>query len=90
MFMCPICLRTLNNQRNIKSGLSENCSEMRPTTQGGEKRKRGTMNEIMLDHYITEILNDYRSGDINKKQAIEDIMSYGFTKKHAKAILEGK
>ena len=53
-------------------------------------RNGGTMNEVALDHYITEIINDYRCGDINKKQAIEDIMSYGFTKKHAKAILEGK
>ena len=48
------------------------------------------MNEIALDHYITQIINDYKCGIINKKQAIKDIMSFGFTKKHAKDILEGK
>ena len=60
------------------------------TIKDGEKRKRGKMNEVALDHYITEIINDYICGDINKTQAIKEIMSYGFTKKHAKAILEGK
>ena len=63
---------------------------MMPTTQGGEKRKGRTMNEVALDHYITEIINDYICGDINKTQAIKEIMSFGFTKKHAKAILEQK
>mgnify|MGYP003124809827 CR=1 FL=1 len=48
------------------------------------------MNEIQLDHYITEIINDYRCGDINKKEAIDEIMSFGFKKEHAKNILEGK
>jgi len=48
------------------------------------------MNDVALDHYITEIINDYICGDINKTQAIKEIMSFGFTKKHAKAILEQK
>ena len=48
------------------------------------------MNLEALDHYITEIKNDYRSGDINKTEAIKQIMSFGFTKKHAKNLLEDK
>ena len=48
------------------------------------------MNLEALDYHITEIKNDYRSGDINKAQAIKQIMSLGFTKKHAKNLLEDK
>ena len=43
--MSRTCSSTLNNPRNIKSGLSENCSEMMPTTRDGEKRKGGTMTD---------------------------------------------
>ena len=48
------------------------------------------MNIEILDYYVTKIINEYRLGMINKKQAIQDIMDFGFTKNHAKDILEGK
>tara|TARA_R100000664_G_scaffold26973_1_gene37400 strand:+ start:1099 stop:1245 length:147 start_codon:yes stop_codon:yes gene_type:complete len=48
------------------------------------------MNDKTLSYYITEIINDYRLGIIKKSRAIKDIMSFGFTKKHARNLLEGK
>ena len=48
------------------------------------------MNEETLRYYIDEIINEYRLGIIKKSQAIKDIMSLGFTSKHAKNLLEGK
>ena len=47
-------------------------------------------NDERLSYYIAEIINYYRLGIIKKSQAIKDIMHFGFTKKHARNLLEGK
>ena len=59
MFMSRICSWTLNNQRNIKSGLLENCLAMTPTIRGGEKRKR----EKMSDNIVLEKITFYKVDD---------------------------
>mgnify|MGYP003155357641 FL=1 len=73
--MSRICSSTLNNQRNIKSGLSENCSEMTPTIRGGEKRKGGMMTDkkdVVIWGYESKVCNGKK--DIIKKYKLSDII----------------
>ena len=46
------------------------------------------MNKERLHYNFTEILNDYHSKIINKKEAIKNIMNLGFFKKEAEKIFE--
>ena len=46
------------------------------------------MNDERIKYFISEIINEYRIGIIKKSKAIKDIMSLGFTKKHARSLLE--
>tara|TARA_R100001440_G_scaffold2633_1_gene7306 strand:- start:354 stop:500 length:147 start_codon:yes stop_codon:yes gene_type:complete len=48
------------------------------------------MNDEVIAYNIDQIIFDWRFGYITKSQAIKDIMSLGFTKKHARNLLEGE
>ncbi len=48
------------------------------------------MNDERIEYFISVVIDEYRIGLITKSKAIKDIMSFGFTKKHARSLLEGK
>ena len=66
-----------NNQKNIKSDLSENCLEMTPTTRDGKKRKRGTMTLKELLKQLNSIPKRHLNTDV--RVSVDALIDEGYT-----------